>query len=736
MSDKILQELNKEQQKAAQIESGPVLVLAGAGSGKTRVLTHHIAYLIAQGINPALILAVTFTNKAANEMKERVQKLIAGQSIPTLGTFHSICARLLRQEIKALGFKSDFVIYDDDDRLKAIQMTMDRLSIPRKQINPRLIRTLISSAKNELMTPTEYERRVETDIQRLVATIYQEYQKLLSENQAQDFDDLIMTTVKLFEKFPLVLEKYQRRFQHVLVDEYQDTNRAQYVLLNLLARKHGNLFVVGDDWQSIYGWRGANVQNILNFEKDYPGTQVIKLERNYRSTQNILDAAHEVINKNYHQKEKKLWTKKPAGDQTTVYEAQDERDEGNFVVGEIEKMVATDGSAPPRSDRGGRGGSATDGHQYSYNDFVILYRTNAQSRALEEIFLHRNIPYKIIGGVRFYQRREVKDILAYLKVLHNPYDSVSLQRVINVPARGAGKVTVENLMVLTQQQEGNCLEAVKLLADERGNKKLSDLYQVMKQAQQKSTELSLADLIDYILTKTGYQDFVLDGTIEGESRWDNIQELKSVANNFDDVVGEERLSSFLEEISLLADTDQIDERAEAVTLMTVHSAKGLEYPVVFLVGLEENVFPHSRSMLEPAELEEERRLCYVGMTRAQEKLYLSHAQTRALFGNVQANPSSRFLEDIPERLLDYVGRESGGGIAFGGQTNSNEVEYVNEGEDESEGVDLAEGDKVVHPQFGLGTVKAIKEDTLQIAFARAGTKTIIKEYAQLQKVEA
>ncbi|NQV13336.1 MAG: UvrD-helicase domain-containing protein [Parcubacteria group bacterium] len=719
MLDKILQELNKEQQKAAQIESGPVLVLAGAGSGKTRVLTHRIAYLIAQGINPALILAVTFTNKAANEMKERVQKLIAGQSIPTLGTFHSICARLLRQEIKALGFKSDFVIYDDDDRLKAIQMTMDKLSIPRKQINPRLIRTLISSAKNELMTPTEYEKQAETDIQRLAVTIYQEYQKLLQENQAQDFDDLIMTTVKLFEKFPLVLEKYQRRFQQVLVDEYQDTNRAQYVLLNLLARQHGNLFVVGDDWQSIYGWRGANVQNILNFEKDYPGTQVIKLERNYRSTQNILDAAHEVINKNYQQKEKKLWTKKPAGEQATVYEARDERDEGNYVVGEIEKMVAG-------------GESATNRRQYSYNDFVILYRTNAQSRALEEIFLHRNIPYKIIGGVRFYQRREVKDILAYLKVLYNPYDSVSLQRIINVPTRGAGKVTVANLTALTQQQAGNGLVAVKVLAEERGNKKLADFYQVMREAQQKSKELPLADLIDFILAKTGYKDFVLDGTIEGESRWDNIQELKSVANNFDDVVGGERLSSFLEEISLLADTDQIDERAEAVTLMTVHSAKGLEYPVVFLVGLEENVFPHSRSMLEPAELEEERRLCYVGMTRAQEKLYLSHAQSRALFGNVQANPSSRFLEDIPERLLDYVGRESGGGMAFGGQTNSEGVKYVSEDKDND--VDLAEGDKVVHPQFGLGVVKTIDDEVMQISFARAGTKTIIKEYAQLQKV--
>lgn len=731
MPNKILQELNKEQQQAAKIKNGPVLVLAGAGSGKTRVLTHRVAYLISQGVNPALILAVTFTNKAANEMKERVQKLIRGQQLPafpTLGTFHSICARLLRQEIKALGFKSDFVIYDDDDRLKAIQLTMDKLSIPRNQVNPRLVRTLISSAKNELITPAEYEKQVETDLHRLVATIYQEYQRLIQENQAQDFDDLIMTTVRIFEKFPLVLEKYQRRFQHVLVDEYQDTNRAQYVLLNLLARQHSNLFVVGDDWQSIYGWRGANVGNILNFEKDYPGTQVIKLERNYRSTQNILDTAHEVINKNYQQKEKKLWTKKPTGDQAVVYEARDERDEGNFVVGEIEKMVTG-------------GGASTNTRKYSYNDFVILYRTNAQSRALEEVFLHRNIPYKIIGGVRFYERREVKDILAYLKVIHNPHDSVSLQRIINVPTRGAGKVTLGKLTALTQEQQGNGLEAVKQLAEERGNKKLSDFYQVMKKAQQKSKELPLADLIDFILKKTGYQDFVLDGTIEGESRWDNIQELKSVANNFDDVAGKERLSSFLEEISLLADTDEIDERArplrdaqqsgqaEAVTLMTIHSAKGLEYPVVFITGLEENIFPHSRSMLESAELEEERRLCYVGMTRAQEKLYLTHAQSRALFGNVQTNPSSRFLEDIPEHLLDFVGRESSG-IAFGEETDPDEVQYVNE----EANVDLAEGDKVVHPQFGLGTVKTIEDEVLQISFTRAGTKTIIKEYAQLQKV--
>ena len=715
MPDKILQKLNKQQQQAARLEKGPVLVLAGAGSGKTRVLTHRVAYLIARGVNPALILAVTFTNKAANEMKERVQKLIPRNQmtgpLPTLGTFHSICARLLRQEIKVLGFKSDFVIYDDDDRLKAIKVTMDRLSIPTNQINPRLVKTLISSAKNELMDPVEYEKHTETDIHRLVTTIYQEYQKLLQENQAQDFDDLIMTTVKLFEKHPAILEKYQRRFQHILVDEYQDTNRAQYVLLNLLAKRYGNLFVVGDDWQSIYGWRGANVANILNFEKDYAGTRVIKLERNYRSTQNILDVAHEIINKNYQQKQKKLWTKKSAGDKAEIFEAQDERDEGNYVVNKIEEMT-------------------TGKSSYSYNDFVILYRTNAQSRALEEVFLRRNIPYKIIGGVRFYERREVKDVLAHLKVLHNPYDSISLQRIINVPTRGAGKVTLQHLDALTQQNGGNGLEAVKMLADEKGNKKLADFYRVMKTAQEKPAELSLADLIDQVVEKTGYKDFVLDGTIEGESRWDNIQELKSVANNFDDVVGEERLSSFLEEISLLADTDEIDERAEAVTLMTIHSAKGLEYPVVFITGLEENIFPHSRSMLEPAELEEERRLCYVGMTRAQEKLYLTYAQSRSLFGNIQTNPPSRFLEDIPESLIDQVNKKTSG-LSFGDTADVGEAEYVSEYED----IDLAIGDKVVHPQFGVGKVKGIEDNVLRVAFARAGVKTLIKEYAQLQKVE-
>ncbi|MBU1178542.1 UvrD-helicase domain-containing protein [Patescibacteria group bacterium] len=724
MPDKILQALNEQQQAAAQIKEGPVLVLAGAGSGKTRVLTHRIAYLISQGANPGLILGVTFTNKAAGEMKERVQQLMPSSramsramfgSTPTLGTFHSICARLLRQEIEAMGYKSDFVIYDSDDSLKAIKVVMDRLSIPASQVNPRLVKTLISSAKNELMTPIEYEKHAETDIQHLAVKIYQAYQQLLQENQAQDFDDLIMTTVKLFEQNKAILDKYQRCFQHVLVDEYQDTNQAQYTLLNLLSQKHKNIFVVGDDWQSIYGWRGANVRNILDFEKDYPGTQVIKLERNYRSTQNILDVAHEVITKNYQQKDKKLWTKKPAGDKAVVYEAQDERDEGSFVVGEIEEAV--------------------NGPDRTYNDFVILYRTNAQSRALEEVFIRRNIPYKIIGGVRFYERREVKDILAHLKVLHNPHDSISLQRIINVPARGAGKVTLQHLDVLTQQNGGDGLGAVKMLADERGNKKLADFYRVMKNAQERASKLSLAELIDCIVEKTGYKDFILDGTIEGEARWDNIQELKSVANNFADVVNEERLSSFLEEISLLADTDEIDEQAEAVTMMTVHSAKGLEYPAVFMVGMEENIFPHSRSLLEPAELEEERRLCYVGMTRAQEKLYLTYAQSRSIFGNIQSNPSSRFLEDIPAYLLDYVNSKTAEPSVYSSSpsitTDADEAQYVSEDDD----IELVVGDKVVHPQFGLGTVKEIEDNVLKIAFTRSGIKALIKEYAQLQKIE-
>ena len=746
MNNPILKNLNPEQQNAARIIEGPVLVLAGAGSGKTRVLTHRIAYLISQGINPLQILGVTFTNKAAGEMTGRVNTLIKNQKpvprkvdglrahpeqsraaqnfgyqMPTLGTFHSVCVRILRQEIGALDFKSNFVIYDDDDQMKAVKAVIDQLALGGQKLNPRMIKSMISSAKNELMNVAEYEKQANTHIHKIAAKIYEEYQRFLQENQALDFDDLIMLAVKLFEKYPEVLKKYQQRFKYVLVDEYQDTNQAQYILLKLLVQKHNNLFVVGDDWQSIYGWRGANVQNILNFEKDYKGTQVVKLERNYRSTQNILNTAHEVITRNYQQKSKKLWTKKDQGDKAVVYEARDGRDEGNFVVNEIERLVGHQGE---------KRGLASPPKKYSYNDCVILYRTNAQSRSLEEMLLNYNTPYRIIGGVRFYERREIKDTLAYLKLLHNPEDSISLKRIINVPARGVGKVTFGRIEELARQHNIDFIEAIGRFIKENNHRKLLGFYRTLQVAKKKAKTASVADLIDLVLDKAGYKDFVLDGTEEGETRWDNIQELKSVANNFDEIEADNRLSAFLEEISLVSDTDEIDEQAEAVTLMTVHSAKGLEYKVVFIVGLEENIFPHSRSLFEPAELEEERRLCYVGITRAKEKLYLTFAQARELYGSMQTNPPSRFIEDIPTDLLDF--RNNGSVSLLGGSSREEEAEYVDE---DYETEEVQEGDRVIHTKFGEGVVKKISGNILQVSFTQVGTKSLMKEYAPLRKVE-
>lgn len=730
----IIKNLNAQQQFAVKIKEGPVLVLAGAGSGKTRVLTHRIAYLISLGVSPMNILGITFTNKAAAEMKGRVKNLLTYENLktdkkdqqqggaisfaansrfllPILGTFHSICVRILRKEIKLLGMKPGFNIYDDDDKLRAVKAVMDDLNLNLQKINPRVIMSLISSAKNELLGPDKYEKYAKSQIEKLAATIYYEYQKFLQKNQGQDFDDLIMSTVKIFQKHPRVLKYYQHKFRHILVDEYQDTNQAQYQFLNLLAKKHRNIFVVGDDWQSIYGWRGANIQNILNFEKDYQNTETVKLERNYRSTQNILDAAHHVIAKNYSQKKKKLWTKNNQGDKVILYEARDGEEEGIFIIKEIDKIIKNKGK------------------KFGYNNFVILYRTNVQSRALEEVFLHHNIPYKIIGGLRFYERKEIKDTLAYLKIIQNGQDSISLKRIINVPARGIGEVNFKRIIDYASKSNGDLYEGIKLFLSEKKNERLEKLYQMILSAKSKSKKEKVTRLIDYLLDKSGYKDYILDGTEEGEIRWENIQELKSVANNYDGLDAADRLPSFLEEISLLSDADQIDENEEAVTLMTVHSAKGLEYEVVFMAGMEENIFPHSRSLLEANELEEERRLCYVGMTRAKSKLYLLYAQAREMYGGIQTNPPSRFIEDIPEILLDIKGYNG----AFGGSYNSSievadeEIQYIDE--------ELNIGDKVLHPTFGEGVIKKIGEGVFEVSFSRFGLKKLAKDYAPVKKLE-
>ena len=638
--DEILQKLNSQQRAAVTTVEGPVLILAGAGSGKTRALTHRIAYLIGEKkMAPSHILAVTFTNKAAGEMKERVKKLLGGKSLglPTIGTFHSVCARILRQEIEVLGFKRQFVIYDDSDTLSAIKKCLLDLEIDPKEFNPRAIRELISSAKNELITPQQYEAAAAGLIQETAARVYFRYQKFLKDNNALDFDDLLMKTVELFQKFPEVLEKYRNHWRYILVDEYQDTNKSQYVFVNLLAQKHRNLCVVGDDWQSIYSWRGADIRNILEFEKDYPAAKVVMLEQNYRSTKNILSAAQEVIAANVNKKDKSLWTENEAGEKVRLYEAADERDEARYIIDQVREHQ--------------RQGQVN-------RSMAVLYRTNAQSRVLEEALLRSAIPYNIVGALKFYERKEIKDMLAYLRLVASGTDFISLTRIINEPSRGVGEKTLAKLDRLAEQR--GLMAAIKEMAvsetvddgdgsapwrlPSRAKSGLTDLLNLFSQARKYVADHTVGELIDQVALASGYKKMILDGTEEGEARWENIQELKSVAGKYDATRGAESLEKFLEEVALVQDLDRLDESADAITLMTVHSAKGLEFPIVFIAGLEEGLFPHARSYLDPAALEEERRLCYVGMTRAKRRLFLTYAVSRKLYGAVQFNLPSQFLE--------------------------------------------------------------------------------------------
>lgn len=614
----ILKDLNLKQQEAVLCTEGPVLVLAGAGSGKTKTLTHRIAYLIEKKkISPYNILAVTFTNKAANEMKERISRLLvqkAGLKLPWMGTFHSICVKILHREIEALGYSSNFTIYDQQDSLSLIKRICKDIGIDVKKNNPRAIQSFISGAKSEMLDPKSYRKYIDGYFQEKVADVYDEYQKRLKSMDALDFDDLLNKTVELFEKHDKILKKYQGLFKYILVDEYQDTNQPQYKFCKLLSQKHKNICVVGDDWQSIYAFRGANFRNILNFEKDWPDAKVVKLEQNYRSTKNILSAADAIIKKNESRSDKTLWTQKKGGNLVTLYEAQDQHDEIDFIITEIKSLM-------------GRY------NELNYNDFVILYRTNAQSRSVEEVFLNYGVAYKIVGGVRFYERREIKDILAYLSLIQNPKNKVALERIINLPRRGIGKKTLTKILASD---------------DKEVNPKVKKFFEMIDDMRKKSSEINPAELIDYVARKSGYKDFIMDGTPEGEGRWENIEELKSVASKSDS------LDQFLEEIALVADIDNYDKSQDAVTLMTLHNAKGLEYKIVFIVGLEEGLFPHSRSLLDPAEMEEERRLAYVGITRAKENLYLTYARSRLLYGDIKMNMPSRFIEELPEELVDKV----------------------------------------------------------------------------------
>lgn len=692
----VLGGLNQDQIKAVKQIKGPVLVLAGAGSGKTKTLTQRIAYLIQnKKVSPENILAITFTNKAAGEIKQRVQKAAGTRSDKrfNISTFHSFCARLLRHEADKLGYSRNFSIFDNADQLTAVKQAMERLNLDTKKTIPEAVLHYISSAKNELVDPIAYNELAKGSFQGTVAKVYFVYQDILRRSQAMDFDDLIMNTVVLFKDHPEVLIKYQDRFQYILIDEYQDTNTAQYELATLLAQKHRNLFVVGDDWQSIYSWRGANFRNILNFNKDYPDATTFKLERNYRSTQTILDSGHAVIAPNKNKSSKKLWTDKTEGDPVIIYEALNERDEGDFIIREVTYLQAETGAR--------------------LADFVVLYRTNAQSRSLEESCLRHGLPYQVVGGVRFYDRKEIKDMLAYLTLLTNPHDNVALQRIINIPARGIGKKTwlaYENSARASNQSVYQYLEEHLNI-----NAGVKELIELMTKIRQQSKILVLSKLLDYILLHTGYKKILEGEGIEGETRLENIFELKSVMEKYDHLKPGEALTVFLEEVNLIADIDTYRKGDDAITLMTLHASKGLEFNYVFIAGMEENLFPHSRTLMEQEELEEERRLCYVGITRAKHRVYLIYAQERLLYGILQANPPSRFIDDLPEHLTERIYHQNRHAIpSF--YTSSF----------------IRPGSRIVHKKFGEGVVISQMGDTLTVAFVQGGVKDLDTNLANLR----
>jgi len=721
----VLAELNPAQREAVEIIDGPLLIVAGPGSGKTRVITHRIAYLIKVcGINPHRIMAVTFTNKAAREMAERLEKLL-GQTADalTLGTFHAICARILRQEGKAIGLDSKFVIYDEEDQLSLIKQSLQELDLDPKQYTPRAIQSAIKYAKSRLLTPSDYAQQSRNYFEGIVQRVYERYQQSLTQSHGVDFDDLLMRTVQLFNDHPKILSKYQTRYLHILVDEFQDTNVTQYMLIKQLAGKHRNVCVVGDPDQSIYSWRFADLRNILSFEKDYPDARVAYLEQNYRSTKTILDVASSIITVNSRRKPKRLWTENEVGVPISVIEAYNEDEEAQFVISEIERLVEQDLVSP--------GGCA------------IMYRVNAQSRALEESFMRYGVPYKLVGGTRFYQRREIKDVIAYLRLIQNPSDSISLARIINVPGRGIGQRTLAELSGWAKNQDMPLYAALKLMAEKKGpaltpraNYALKSFFDLIDELITRSRELSLTGLLDAVLEGTGYKAYILNEE-DGEERWENIQELYTVARDYNELSPAEALAAFLEKASLYSDTDELNEKAEATTLITLHQAKGLEFPVVFIVGMEEGLLPHRRSLEDPEELEEERRLCYVGVTRAQQRVYLLHTYRRSLFGGSSATQRSRFLEDIPPQFITRKGM-------LGEEEKEEDftpvtVLYSKATPRPFSNLRLEIGDHVHHKVFGDGVVincSPNKDDQeITVAFEAAGVKRLLLSLAPLEKVE-
>lgn len=694
--------LNSEQKKAVTTTEGPLLVLAGAGSGKTRVLTTRIAYLIEElGINPENILAITFTNKAAKEMKERILTMLGPIAYKIqISTFHSFGLYLLKRHYSLLGYNHNFTILDSDDVLTIIKKIIKEMNLDPKEYNPKAVRNKISGAKNELLDAEDYSKYANSSYEEVIVDIYRKYEKKLKSNNSFDFDDLLMMPLKLFRDYPNILKEYQEQYQYILVDEYQDTNEAQYIMVKMLAAKYKNICVVGDESQAIYSWRGANYKNILNFEKDYKNAKTILLEENYRSTKTILNAANDIIKNNKERKDKKLWTNNEEGIKIKYHRCYDEKDEANYIKDEIKKLI-------------------TSGINKS--DIAILYRTNAQSRNLEEAMLRENIPYKVIGSFYFYNRREIKDLIAYLKLLYNSNDDVNLLRIINVPKRGIGLKTIENLT--SKAMLNNC--SIYDIIDSGKELQFKNIIEELKQAKDVVT---LTELIDLIIDKTGIkEELISENTLEAEVRLENLEEFKSITRNFEEASGLVSLEEFLEEISLVSDIEEHKNNSDVVTLMTIHSAKGLEFNNVFITGMEEGIFPHTNSFNEISGIEEERRLCYVAVTRAKQKLYIVNARKRMLFGQENYNPPSRFISEIGEEYLD---------IDSSITNDENEIVIKKDySYNFDHSIEFTIGDHVMHETFGNGIIVKVDKSIISIAFPHPiGIKSFMKGHKSIRKV--
>lgn len=727
--------LNLQQADAVQTTEGPMLILAGAGSGKTKVLTCRMAHLLNQGVRPYRILAITFTNKAAKEMRERVDKMagLAAKDV-WLFTFHAFCARVLRHDIDKLGYGNNFAIYDTTDSKNLIKQVLKELNLDEKRFQPSGIASAISNAKNQLQDAAAYAKEASDFYQQKVAEVYTLYENKLRANNAVDFDDLLLLTLKLFQTNEDARTKYQDKFDYIMVDEYQDTNHAQYLLTKILAANHHNLCVVGDADQSIYGWRGADIRNILDFEKDYPEAKLVKLEQNYRSTQIILDAANAVIDNNTGRKPKNLWTDNGSGRKITYFQAADERDEARFMIEKTQELQ--------------------DKENIQLGDVAVLYRTNPQSRVFEEMLVKSGIPYNIVGGTKFYDRKEIKDIIAYLRLIFNPSDALSLLRIINVPRRGIGDATLAKLEAFAAENDMSLFDVVSNSSQipglsSRFVNKLDELASTIFELINEAQAVPVKELIDDVMNKTGYlEELQMSRSPQDQSRIDNLQELLSVAEDFAKSGEEDTLENFLAHVALVSDIDNAELGEQAVTLMTLHSAKGLEFPVVFLVGMEEGIFPHARTLLDEEEIEEERRLCYVGITRAEKHLYLSNARMRMMFGHTVSYPSSRFLDEIPGRLVEtftrpVLHRTTISHVEKPKEVRSSSNWFVQSAssfkpKENSVTLSFNTGDKVEHSKWGVGTVVSAKsaEDgqEIKVAFAGAGIRCLLTKYAKLKKL--